>query len=137
MKCSSLAALYLTTLLTCLAIDLTWLTVVAKSFYTKHLGFLMSSNPNLLVGLLFYLLFTVGLLTFVVLPALETQSFGKALSLGFFFGLVVYSAYDLTNQAIVKDWPLIVTIVDMLWGATLSCVVSGCSFYVARWLTLK
>ncbi len=126
--------LYAVALTTSLAIDLTWLTSIAKKFYLKHLGYIFTDKPSLLIGLLFYLLFSAGLIIFVVFPALEKKSIFKALSLGFLFGLIVYSAYDLTNHATIKNWPPIVTIVDMLWGATLSCIVSGITFYVGRWL---
>ncbi len=91
----------------------------------------MNESFNLPVGLLFYALFALALVVFVIVPAQEKQSLQRALMLGFFFGLVTYSAYDLTNQATIKNWPLIVTIIDMLWGATMAAVTSGITFYIA------
>jgi uncharacterized membrane protein len=123
--------LYALTLCTCLTIDLTWIGLIAKNFYQKHLGYLMNENFNLPVGLLFYALFALALVIFVIAPAQEKQSLQKALMLGFFFGLVTYSAYDLTNQATIKDWPMIVTIIDMLWGASMAAATSGITFYIA------
>jgi uncharacterized membrane protein len=50
------------------------------------------------------------------------------------FGLITYATYDLTNLATIKDWPIIVTVVDMIWGTVLSLLVSLASFFIARWL---
>jgi uncharacterized membrane protein len=50
------------------------------------------------------------------------------------FGLITYATYDLTNLATIKDWPLLITIVDMIWGTVLSLMVSLASFFIARWL---
>ena len=133
----SFIKLYALTLCTCLAIDLTWIGLVAKSFYQKHLGYLMSESFNLPVGLLFYALFSLALVVFVIIPAQEKQSLQRALMLGFFFGLVTYSAYDLTNQATVKNWPVIITIIDMLWGASMAAATSGITFYIASKLGIK
>ena len=128
--------LYVAAFATCTTLDLTWLTMIAKSFYTKNLGYLMAPSPNLWAALLFYVLFIAGILIFVVLPALKEDSFLQVALKGFFFGLIVYSAYDLTNHATVKDWPAIVTVVDMFWGATVSCIVSSVSFLLARALII-
>ncbi len=133
----SLAKLYLLTFATYITIDLSWILKIAKPFYQKHLGYLMTNEPKLLPAIIFYLLFSVGLLVFVIIPALESESVSKALLLGFFFGLVSYSAYDLTNHATLKDWPLIMTVVDMLWGATVSCITSGIIVSVVRYFKLS
>ncbi len=51
---------------------------------------------------------------------------------GALFGLISYATYDLTNLATIKDWPLIVTIVDMVWGTVLAANVSAISFYIVN-----
>lgn len=114
-----------------LAIDAVWLTLIAKHFYAKHLGYLMAKNPNLLAALMFYLIFIAGLLFFVITPALDKKMWMHALLAGLFFGLVTYATYDLTNLATVRDWPLIVTIVDLMWGMCLSTMVSVVTYFVA------
>ena len=96
-----------------LAIDTVWLTLIARSFYSKHLSFLMKTDVNFIAAGLFYLLFVVGLVVFSVLPAMEKNSWPQALILGGLLGLISYATYDLTNLATIKDWPLIVTIVDI------------------------
>jgi uncharacterized membrane protein len=126
--------LYLATLVAFFAIDLLWLGLVARTFYSKHLGYLMTTNTKWVAAIIFYLLFIAGLLVFVVVPGLQANSLSRTLLLAAFFGLVTYATYDLTNLATVKDWPILVTIVDLLWGTTLSVLVSLVSFLVGRWL---
>jgi uncharacterized membrane protein len=122
--------LYGVTLAAFLAIDMLWLGWIARPFYQKQLGFLLAPETNRLAALIFYLLFVVGLLVFVVVPGLQADSLRTTLLRAALFGLVTYAAYDLTNHATVKDWPLQVTIVDMLWGTVLSTVVSWIGFTV-------
>lgn len=126
------AKLYLLTLPVFFAIDLVWLGVVAKPFYGKHLGFLMSPAPNWAAAILFYLLFIAGLVFFVIQPAFARGQWAYALGAGMFFGLITYATYDLTNLATIKQWPVIVTVVDLLWGTVLSGSVSVIAFFVAR-----
>lgn len=126
--------LYFCTLAAFLALDLVWLAVVARGFYQKHLGFLMRSSPNWSAAVAFYLLFVFGLLVFVIIPSLETGSTRKVLLLGALFGLITYATYDLTNLATVKDWPWIVTVVDLLWGSILATSVSYLGFLAGKWL---
>ena len=126
--------LYLLTFAGFLAIDMVWLVVVARGFYRERLGFLLSDQPNWWAAISFYLLFVVGLLVFVIVPAVEAGSLRKALLLGAFFGLVTYATYDLTNQATVKNWPWMVTLVDMTWGTVLATSVSCLGYLVGRWL---
>jgi uncharacterized membrane protein len=127
--------LYFSTLAVFFAIDMFWLGLVARTFYRKHLGFLMAPNPNWLAAIIFYLLFIVGILVFVVLPGLESGSLRDTLFHAALFGLITYATYDLTNLATLKDWPIIITVVDMIWGTVLSVMVSYASFVIGRWLT--
>jgi uncharacterized membrane protein len=106
------------------AIDMVWLGLIAKNFYNKHIGFLMRPDINWLAAIIFYLLFIVGLVIFVIAPAVEKNSWTHALLFGALFGLITYATYDLTNLATVKNWPLLVTVVDLGWGAFLAGAVS-------------
>lgn len=124
--------LYLITLPVFFAIDMVWLGLVANNFYKKHIGFLMTENVNWVAALVFYLLFIAGLVVFVVSPALAKNSLQSAVLLGALFGMVTYATYDLTNLATIKNWPLIVTYIDLLWGMTLSASVSAVSFLIAK-----
>ena len=115
--------LYLITLPIMLVIDALWLAVISKGFYQKQIGFLMSKNPNWIAAIIFYLLFAVGLVIFVITPSLE-KGWVYAILAGALFGLICYGTYDLTNLTTIKNWPVIVTIVDMIWGSVFSGLVS-------------
>jgi uncharacterized membrane protein len=73
-----------------------------------------------------------GLVVFVITPAIEKQSWMHTLIFGALFGLVCYATYDLTNLAVAKDWPLLVTIVDLAWGAVLAASVSTITYFIAN-----
>jgi len=113
------------------AIDMIWLGLIAKNFYRDHLGFLMKTEFNWIAAITFYLLFIVGLVVFVIAPAIKSGSWTQALVFGALFGLITYATYDLTNLATLKDWPLVVTLVDLLWGAVLAASVSTATFFIA------
>jgi len=122
--------LYIIALPVFLAIDMAWLGLVAKNFYAKRIGFLMKTDINWMAAILFYLLFIVGLVLFVIMPAVGKGSWVHALLFGALFGLIAYATYDLTNLATLKDWPLLVTIVDLAWGAVLAGSVSMATYFI-------
>lgn len=128
--------LFLIALPAFLAVDMIWLGLISKNFYSRHIGFLMSANVNWMAAIIFYLLFVLSLIFFVISPALEKNSWHYALLAGAFFGLTAYATYDLTNLATIKNWPLVVTIVDLIWGMVLSSSVSLITFFIARKLNL-
>ena len=113
------------------AIDMVWLGLAAKKYYREQIGFLMKTNINWLAAIIFYLLFIAGLVFFVISPAVEKKSWLNALFVGALFGLLTYSTYDLTNLATLKDWPLLLTVVDIIWGMALSTSVSLISYFIA------
>jgi len=109
-----------------------WLGLAARSFYQQHLGFLMAPSPNWFVAIVFYLLFILGLLVFVVLPGLGAKSLKTTLLHAALFGLITYATYDLTNLATLKDWPALLSVIDMAWGTVLSVLVSYISFMAGK-----
>ena len=127
--------LYLVTFSAFIVIDMVWLGLVARTFYQKHLGFIMAPSPNWIAAIIFYLLFIAGLLFFVVLPGLKDDSLKTSLLRAAMFGLITYGTYDLTNLATVKDWPVLVTVVDMIWGMVLSVAVGLVGLKAGKWLT--
>lgn len=113
------------------AIDMVWLGVVAKNFYREQIGMLMKPDINWVAAIIFYLIFIAGLVVFVIAPAMEKGSWKHALLFGALFGLVCYATYDLTNLAVAKDWPLLVTIVDLVWGSVLAASISIITYFIA------
>lgn len=126
--------LYVATFIAFLAVDMIWLGLVARTFYRKNLGFLLAPAPNWIAAVIFYLLFIVGILVFVVIPGLNEDSLRTVLLRAALFGLITYGTYDLTNLATVRDWPVLVTVVDMIWGTVLSVLVGLAGFVFAKWL---
>ena len=116
-------------------LDAIWLGLIAPAFYKKHIGFIMADNPNWMAAIAFYLIFILGVTVFVVYPGWKNvDSLVKIGLLGALFGLVSYATYDLTNQATIKNWPLIVTIVDLVWGTVLTATVSVLSVSILKTL---
>jgi len=115
-------------------IDLVWLGVVAKGFYQKNLKYILSPNVNWTAAIIFYLMYIAGILIFAVLPGVAKDSVRHAALWGALFGFFTYATYDLTNLALLKDWPLNIVVVDILWGVVLCTVVATLSFYIAKWL---
>jgi len=118
---------FIVTFIVFILVDLIWLGLIAKNLYSKHLGFIMSDKVNWPAAILFYFIFIIGLLVFVITPA---KSVGHALLLGAFFGFVTYATYDLTNLATLKDWPIIITVIDLIWGTVLAASTSSISYII-------
>ncbi len=100
-------------------IDSVWLKTMS-GFYRSHLGHLMADKPNLGYAVAFYLLYIAGIVFFALRPALESGNWLTALAYGAALGAFAYATYDLTNAATLRDWPLTIVIVDILWGAALT-----------------
>lgn len=127
--------MYIIAFIIFLAIDAIWLGLVAPKFYKSQIGHIMADKPNLMAALIFYLVFIVGVVYFVVNPGIEAQSIQKILISGALFGFITYATYDLTNLATLKDWPIMVTVVDLAWGTTLSTLIGLFTYliYNALW----
>lgn len=115
-------ATYAATALLLLALDFLWIGVLAKALYQSGIGHLMAAEPRLGVAALFYALYPLGLVLFVVAPQGRSMGWPGTLVQGALFGLFAYATYDLTNLATLKDWPVGLSLLDMGWGALVSCV---------------
>lgn len=123
--------LYLATIPVFVMGDLLWLGFIANNFYQSRLGHLLG-EVNWVAAIVFYFVFVLGILIFAVIPGLEAHSLDKAVLWGVMFGLFTYATYDLTNHATMRDWPVLVTIVDIVWGSILSGTVAAVSFYIGK-----
>lgn len=117
---------------TMFALDILWLGVVAKGFYARHLATLLRPEVKWAPALLFYLLYIAAIVVFVITPAAERKSLAYALGMGAFFGLAAYATYDLTSYAMIRDFPLIVVIVDLAWGMTLTTIAAGVGYWAVK-----
>lgn len=127
-----LTKIYCLMLLVFLIIDFVWLGIIAKGFYSRHLGHLMKDSVNWTAAILFYLVFIAGMLVFVIQPAAAAQSAMRGLWLGMFYGLVTYATFDLTSLALLKGWSTTIVVVDIIWGIVLSGAVSSAGYQIAK-----
>ncbi len=134
MPFSKLIIGYLLTAVVFFAIDMLWLGLIAKGLYNKYLGSFLAEQVNWTAAVIFYLLFIVGIFIFAIMPAVEKDSLMKAILLGALFGFFTYATYDLTNLATLKDWPLKIVLIDIVWGAVLTASVSTSGFLIMKWL---
>lgn len=112
-----------------LIFDLFWLLVVSKKMYQHFIGSLMGET-KIVPAILFYLLYIVGVLFFVVVPGIEKGSLWYVLGSGALFGLICYGTYDLTNLATIKDWPVMMTAIDLAWGMFVTAAASGLTYWL-------
>lgn len=118
---SSFGKAYLFTLIPFLVLDAIWLGLVAPSFYKSQIGHLMADSPNFLAAGIFYLLYVAGMVVFVTG---RKGTLKETILRGAFFGFIAYATYDLTNLATLQGWPVLVTVVDLIWGTFLSAMTA-------------
>lgn len=123
--------LYLLTVPVFFIIDMLWLGLIARPFYQKHLEYLLGP-VQWLPAIILYLILIIGVIFFAVAPNLAEGSLLRVLAFGALFGFCAYAAYDLTNLATLKEWPLVVTLVDMAWGTFICATVGGASYVIGR-----
>ena len=126
---------YLSFLITLIAIDLVWLLGVAKNLYQQEMGDLMATEPKLIAGIAFYLLYALGVSIFVIAPALSKQSWLYAVQYGALFGLFCYMTYDLTNLAVIRNFPTGLAFIDIAWGSAVTALAAGVAYWVGNRLS--
>lgn len=115
-------------------LDFLWLGFVAKNLYYGEMGKVLLEKPNMLPAMLFYAIYVIGVIVFVIDPALAKGSLAYATVYGALFGLVAYATYDLTSLSVIKGFSTKVVIIDLLWGIALTTVVSTTAFLVvSKW----
>ena len=120
MKLIQKIKIYLTVLATLLVIDAVWLNIFSANLYKENLNELISSHTNLLAGLLFYLIYAFALSYLIIFDGIKNPKTKAVLIRAFVLGLAAYSTFDLTGEAVFKNWPSIVSIIDISWGSILT-----------------
>ena len=113
-------------------LDFVWLGFVAKKLYYGEMGKILLEKPNMGPAILFYVIYVIGVVVFVITPALEKGSWLHALGYGALFGFVAYATYDLTNLATLKGFSSKIVVIDLLWGASLTAVVSTGAYAIVK-----
>ena len=125
---------YLITTVAFFIIDFVWLSTATSRIYKPYLGDLLVEKPNLPVAALFYLFYVVGVLVLASYPALQQGDVWGAVWRAAIFGALAYGTYDLTNLATIRGWAWQVSVIDIIWGTTITSVTAVIGFYVGRWL---
>lgn len=128
----TLAVSYFVALVVLAILDALWLGVVSREFYKARLGQMLLDTPIWSVAILFYLVHAAGIAVFAVPPALNAGTWISALAYGGLFGFCVYAAYDLTNLATLRGWPMAVSAVDLVWGAVATAAATLVAFLVVK-----
>ena len=115
-------AAFIAIIIVMVLLDFIWLGTIAQPMYQRGIGHLMAAQPNLGFAALFYLVYTLGLVMFTLAPYATKQGLRKTAPKAGLFGFFVYSSYDLTNLALLKDWPLSLALVDIAWGILISFI---------------
>lgn len=129
--------IYLMAFFTFLVIDIIWLVLIAKDIYKDQLGFIMAKSPNWTAAILFYLLYIAGLVYFVISPAIAAGDWQLALKNGILFGFITYATYDLTNLATLENWPIKITIIDLIWGSFVGGSVSTITYFLSKLFSIR
>ena len=122
---------YITAIIVFFVIDILWIAKIASRFYYKMIGHLRGKRVNVPAVIIFYLMYIAGIIIFAVHPAIVSGSLSPAILYGALFGFFCYATYDFTNYATLKDWPLKMVVVDIIWGIFLTTSVATASAWVA------
>ena len=118
-------------------LDYTWLAHIAKNFYlnslSAHITIKNGSLVPYLVAVPFVYIVAVFSIFVFVLPKASTVP--NALLYGAILGFCLYSFYDFTNLATLKDYTWKLTSIDIIWGTFAVGIVSGVMFYTQKLLS--
>ena len=124
--------IYFSFLISLIVVDMIWLLVIAKTMYRDSMGDLMADEPKLAAGIAFYVLYAIGVCIFVLMPAINKQSWLDAVLYGSLFGFFCYMTFDLTNLSVIRNFSTQLAFIDIAWGSFATAVVSGFIYWVAN-----
>jgi uncharacterized membrane protein len=122
---------YVATALAFMTLDFLWLTTASPTIYQHEIGQLLLAQPRMVPAVLFYALYMVGVVVFVVRPALAKGELSAAATKGALFGVIAYATYDLTNLATLEGFTDKLALIDMVWGGLVTGVSAGVGYLVA------
>jgi len=107
-----------------LALDSLYLSNIGGPLFAKMVNKIQNEDMklNIFGAIGSYILLILVLYKFIILER-------KPLSDAFLLGFCIYGIFDLTNIAIFKNYQLIPSLVDTVWGGVL--------FYTVTWITYK
>jgi uncharacterized membrane protein len=127
--------LYFVTLVVFAAVDLLWVLAISRRLYCRNLEGLLRAKFNVIPAVVFYLLYIIGLMIFVIVPAFNNIALGQAMGMGILFGMFTFGTYGLINLAVIRDWSLLIMLVDLIEGMFVTGVACTVAFYVSQRIT--
>jgi len=117
-----------------MVLDGVWLGLLMKTFYRDQLAPIVrlangAIAPNWPAAVVVYALLGTGIAVFVIPHAATVP---HAATYGALFGLVVYGVYDFTNYSTLRQWPFVLTLADVAWGAVASAACAAVVRSAAR-----
>lgn len=110
-------------------LDLLWLGLVASTLYASQLGDLKRPEAYLPAAGIFYVFYVAATWLYGVRGAATVKD---AALRGAGLGLVAYATYELTNWAVLRDWPVLLVPVDIAWGVVLTAAAATVGKLVRR-----
>ena len=129
---TKIAVGYVVALVALAVVDALWLGLVSRDFYKARLGQLLLDRPVWSIAILFYFIHAAGISVFPVPMALNGGSWSAAILYGALFGFFAYAAYDVTNLATLRGWPMAISLVDLAWGTVATAIASTTSFLAIK-----
>ncbi|MFE8887705.1 DUF2177 family protein [Pseudarthrobacter enclensis] len=108
-------------------LDAVWILGVANPLYRSTIGDLLAEKTNFVAAVLFYVIFVAGMVHFGVRPQHPEATLRQRIAGAALFGFFTYATWALTGLAVLRDFPALVAVTDILWGA------AACS--IVTWLT--
>ncbi len=113
-------------------LDAVWIATVANNLYKSEIVHLLAPSFNGPGVVLFYVVYVVGIVHYGVRPndpgaSLRSRVAGAAL-----FGFFTYATWALTAFAILKDFPAVVAVTDIAWGAGVCSAVTALTATILR-----
>jgi uncharacterized membrane protein len=135
MSFAQMFLLYFVTLAVFGAVDLLWVWGISRRLYRSNLEGLLRVKFNVIPAVVFYLLYIIGLMVFVIVPAFNNNSLGQAMGMGVLFGMFTFGTYALVNLSIICDWSLLIVLVDLIGGMLITGLACTVAFYISQVIT--
>ena len=115
-------------------LDAVWISTVAGNQYRSEMGHLLPANFNVLGAVLFYVVYVAGIVHYGIRPNDAGATLGSRVVGAALFGFFTYATWALTAFAVLKDFPAVVALTDIAWGAA---VCSAATALTATLLRLR
>ena len=133
-KLGQLVGVWLGVALVMTGFDLLWLGWLMRPFYAAAMGPLLAEPAYVPAAAVFYVFYVSAIVGYAVWPAASVRD---AAWRGFHLGLVAYGTYELTNWAVIANWPARLVPVDLAWGLVLTSSVAACGAVLRQWLSSR